>query len=308
MYLCYVDESGTSDVPGNTSHFILAGLCIPIDQWKRCDADIDTIKAKYALRDQEVHIAWLLRAYLEQSRIAGFAALTYQQRRTEVQMLRRAELLRLQSRNLSKQYRQVRKNYRETEAYIHLTVDERRALASELAACIAGWPFARLFAECIDKVYFDPVITGRSIPEQSLEQLVSRFQLYLKSVATGTSATFGMLIHDNNATVARRHTDLMKTYHRSGTLWTDIDNIAETPLFVDSQLTGMVQVADLCAYSLRRYLENNETVLFDQIFKVTDRRGGVAVGVRHYARQPCPCRICAEHRSGQPNKSLELTP
>ena len=30
MYLCYIDESGTSDIPGNTSHFILAGLSLPI--------------------------------------------------------------------------------------------------------------------------------------------------------------------------------------------------------------------------------------------------------------------------------------
>ncbi len=29
MFLCYIDESGTSNIPGNTSHFILAGLAIP---------------------------------------------------------------------------------------------------------------------------------------------------------------------------------------------------------------------------------------------------------------------------------------
>ncbi|MXW47489.1 MAG: hypothetical protein F4Z97_02385 [Gammaproteobacteria bacterium] len=26
MYLCYVDESGTLDIPDNTSHFVLAAL------------------------------------------------------------------------------------------------------------------------------------------------------------------------------------------------------------------------------------------------------------------------------------------
>jgi len=26
MILCYVDESGTPDIPGNTSHYILTGL------------------------------------------------------------------------------------------------------------------------------------------------------------------------------------------------------------------------------------------------------------------------------------------
>ena len=33
MYLCYIDESGTSDIPGNTSHLILAGLSLPIWHW-----------------------------------------------------------------------------------------------------------------------------------------------------------------------------------------------------------------------------------------------------------------------------------
>jgi hypothetical protein len=37
MYLCYIDESGTSVVPGNTSHFVLAGLSIPIVQWNGGD-------------------------------------------------------------------------------------------------------------------------------------------------------------------------------------------------------------------------------------------------------------------------------
>ena len=30
----------------------------------------------------------------------------------------------------------------------------------------------------------------------------------------------------------------------------------------------MIQIADLCAYSIRRYLENNESDFFDLIFQV----------------------------------------
>jgi hypothetical protein len=37
MHFCYVDESGTSNIPGNTSHFVLAGLSIPIELWQNCD-------------------------------------------------------------------------------------------------------------------------------------------------------------------------------------------------------------------------------------------------------------------------------
>ena len=54
----------------------------------------------------------------------------------------------------------------------------------------------------------------------------------------------------------------------------------ETPLFVGSELTGMVQVAYLCGYAHRRYLENGEEELFDLVFQRADRKGDIAVGVR----------------------------
>jgi hypothetical protein len=118
----------------------------------------------------------------------------------------------------------------------------------------------------------------------------------LKNTGTIEKAQFpGLLIHDNNDTIAKRHTELMKSYHRQGTLWTEIANIIETPLFVNSELTSMVQVADLCAYSLRRYLENSETELFDLVFQRADRIGATAVGVRHFTKQPCKCAICVAH-------------
>ncbi len=53
MYLCYIDESGTSQVPGNTSHFVLAGLSIPIEYWKKCDRAVAKIKKSINLRMQK---------------------------------------------------------------------------------------------------------------------------------------------------------------------------------------------------------------------------------------------------------------
>jgi len=64
----------------------------------------------------------------------------------------------------------------------------------------------------------------------------------------------------------------------------------------DRELTGMVQIADLCSYALRRYLENNETEVFDKVFQRADRRAGLTVGVRHFTDRSCACKICREHR------------
>lgn len=296
MYLCYVDESGTADLPGNTSHYVLAGLSIPIEQWKACDQEIEVVKNRYNLRGEEIHIAWLLRPYLEQSKIPNFAALDHTSRKSHVGSLRKAELLKLQNARKPQLYKQTRKNFRETDAYAHLTFDERRRFVLELAQRVAKWGFARLFAECIDKVHFDPAVARKTVAEQGFEQIVSRFETFLQVVGKGAkSQLFGLLIHDNNETFAKRHTDLMKRYHEAGTLWTQIKNIIETPLFVDSELTGMVQIADLCAYALRRYLEKNEDLLFDHIFNRADRKDAIVVGIRHFTKQPCGCKICLAH-------------
>lgn len=301
MYLCYVDESGTSDIPGNTSHFVLAGLSIPIWYWKDCDREIEAIKKKYALDDSEIHIAWILRPYLEQSRIANFEALDYRQRRSQVVSLRNTELLRLQRAGNPRLYKQTKKNFRKSESYIHLSYAERQNLIGETAQCISQWGFARLFAECIDKIHFNPSRTPQTIDEQSFEQIVSRFEQYLQVIGKGNpNLSCGLLIHDNNETIAKKHTDLMKLFHQRGTLWTRIKSIIETPLFVDSQLTSMVQVADVCAYALRRYLENSEEEVFDLIFQRADRKDGIVVGVRHFTNPSCACKICAAHRKATP--------
>jgi hypothetical protein len=63
-----------------------------------------------------------------------------------------------------------------------------------------------------------------------------------------------------------QNTSLMRRFHKRGTLWTRIQRLIETPLFVDSSLTSLVQIADLCGYALRRYLENGERDLFERIF------------------------------------------
>lgn len=162
---------------------------------------------------------------------------------------------------------------------------------------MAAWGYARLFAECVDKLHFDQARAGCTVDEQAFEQVVSRFEQFLVNTEeVGAQKNFGLLVHDNNQTVARKHTQLMRVFHRKGTLWTKVNRLIETPLFVDSGLTGMVQVADLCAYALRRYLENNETDLFGRLFVRADRTRGTVVGIRHYTAMTCSCDICRAHR------------
>ena len=222
--------------------------------------------------------------------------MTQAQRRSHTQSARKAELLRLQRVN-NKGYKQTRKDYRKTDGYIHLTHDERRQAVKDLAGCISQWGAARLFAECIDKVHFDPVRANMTVDEQAFEQVVSRFEQFLQN----TQHVYGLLIHDNNETVAKKHTNMMKRFFQSGTLWTRVQHIIETPMFVDSELTSMVQMADICSYALRRYLENDETELFDLVFQRAHTVNMIAVGVRHFTKAGCACKVCSSHRLTAPS-------
>lgn len=300
MYICYIDESGTPEVPGTTSHFILAGLSIPIDQWRNCDREISQVLGRFGLENEELHTAWLTRKYLEQTRIPGFETMDWASRRSAVDRARTIHLLTLQRKQNSSAYKQAKKNYAHSRAYTHLTFGERMQAITAVADSVASWGHARLFAECIDKTHFDQNRTPRSIGEQAFEQVISRFQQYLSFVAGGAGtpgqSALALLVHDNNQNVAKKHTDLMRQFHKNGTLWTSVDNIIETPLFVDSSLTRMVQLADLCAYALRRYVENGEVDLFRKVFARADRAKGKTVGVRHFAGLSCQCEICVSHR------------
>ncbi len=167
----------------------------------------------------------------------------------------------------------------------------------DVANVVASWSDARLFAECIDNQFFDPAraYPRRSANEQAFEQVVSRFEQYLQNLSTAARPAYGLVAHDNNQTVARRHTQMMRDFHADGTFWTNVRHIIETPMFVDSELTRMIQIADLCAYALRRYVEKGETELFEPIFTRADRFRGLAVGVRHYSPNSCDCTICRKH-------------
>ncbi len=296
MYVCYIDESGTSALPGNSSHFVLAGLSIPIWHWRGADVEISKALAQHELGAAEIHTAWMVRPIREQKQIQNFDQMDYAARRSAVQRLRAAELLRLQQSRDLRPYYQAKKNQNHTNAYIHLTHAERMAALQHIADIVGGWGFARLFAEAINKLHFDPIRAGRSIDEQAFEQVVSRFHHYLSRTEQPNQRNYGLLVHDNNQTVAKKHTDLMRNFHMQGTLWTQVDRIIETPLFVDSALTRIVQLADLCSYSIRRFVEKNETDLFRRIFPRADRMGAAAVGVRHYTSPGCGCEICAAHR------------
>jgi hypothetical protein len=250
--MCYLDESGVPESTG-TSHFVLVGLAIPAEQWKVFDRQVSVCKDSFGLREAEIHAAWMARRYVEQEQIANFASMSRAARRTAVLEKRDEALIRVSARRNTAVLKEKKKNYHKTESYIHLTLDERLQALFDLATIVGGWNSARLFAEAIDKSAVYCSTGHRYTPfEFAFRELVQRYEYFLRHRGNAINQTLiGMLVQDNNETMARRLTEMMRRFHDTGTGWVDIDHIIETPLFVDSHLTSMVQMADLCGYATR---------------------------------------------------------
>ncbi len=243
------------------------------------------------LADIEIHTGWMMRRYLEQERIPDFEKLSSEDRKKAVKIERDKDLIRIAGLKTEKQLREAKKNYKKTELYAHLTRSERIEFLKELCDLIGAWGESRLFAYAIYK----EALKGRShrfTPyEHAFFQVLWKFERFLRDESTGK---MGLLVHDNNETVSKRITEMMYAFHKHGTLFGKIQKIIETPLFVDSSLTGMVQIADLCAYAIRRFCENGETELFNRIHPRVHRKGFKVLGLTHYTgkKSSCSCKIC----------------
>lgn len=277
MRICYLDESGVPELTGGTSHFVLLGLAIPAETWRIKDAEISLIKQRFGLERAEVHTGWMARRYLEQERIPGFDELGIADRRAAVNKERLAFLVKKATRLGEKSVREDRKNFKKTEPYVHLTRGERLEVLKQIAQRVGAWNDCYLFGECTDKRTFGGRLPRIPPFEEAFTQVVTRFHRFLEHLPT---PEHGMFVQDKNDTMAKRLTELMRIFHRQGTRWGDLPLFVETPLFVDSMLTSMVQVADVCAYAARRFCEKGEIDLFNLIYGRINVAGGRLVGMR----------------------------
>jgi hypothetical protein len=292
MHALYVDESGTPEDEPGVDHFVLAGLAIPLASWRTHDAQLGALLLARRLSGVELHVAWMARRYPEQERIRDFDKLDEAQRRAAVTVERGKDLAKASLKGEAA-VRGLKKNYEKTKAYIHLSHAERLDALRAVADALGSWNDARLFADAQKKSVIKPKHRAQA-REFALEQVTTRFSTYLRRFAPGS---LGIVIHDQHQAESTKLTLIFRRWHKEGTAYFRIPNIAETPLFVDSALTAMVQLADLVAYATRRFFDKGETDLFDRIYGRFDRSAeNQLVGLRHYtATSPCGCRVCRDH-------------
>jgi len=153
---------------------------------------------------------------------------------------------------------------------------------------------ARAFACAVHKASYP----GRDPVELAFEDLCSRFDRYLFRLRTQGDRQRGILILDDSAheTTLQR---MAREFRTLGTRWGVLHNLAETPLFVDSRVSRLVQVADHLAYAVFRRYNAGDTKYFDVIASKFDSCDGIVHGLVHKTNvdPTCMCPACISRRA-----------
>jgi hypothetical protein len=177
-----------------------------------------------------------------------------------------------------KQWRRITKDVR-FECY-------RRALVS-----LGSSTRLRLFGAAIHKGAISP----EDPMEYAFEQLVNRFDRFLTRLHRTNDTQRGLIVLDKSSYETSLQ-GLAREFRIDGHRWGQLHNISETPLFVDSRATRMIQYTDLIAYALRQYYERGVATHFDCISHLFDAEGGIVHGLVHYtpSGSGCNCLICRQ--------------
>lgn len=155
-----------------------------------------------------------------------------------------------------------------------------------------------LFAVAMHKDSFpgaDPI-------QKTCEEMAGHFDAYLARQETrqpGAEKERGLMIFDQTNHESTLHA-LLTEYRTTGASWGKIKHLAEIPMFTDSKLTRMLQLADFVAYAVFRRYEHGDSSFLDRIINKFDQSGGRLHGLVHLVSNyhECFCPACSTRRVG----------
>lgn len=179
--------------------------------------------------------------------------------------------------------------------------DARGLLKSVLSVVSASYNRACLFACAVHKRSFpnvDPVALA-------FEDLCQRFDVFLARKRQSGDQQRGMLVLDNT-THETSLRELSREFRKTGTRWGSVRNIADTPFFVDSKASRLVQIADHVAYSVFRRYNAGDAQYMDIVAHRFHEVDGVIHGLchKHGERFACTCPACLSRRLSRTSPEL----
>jgi hypothetical protein len=183
---------------------------------------------------------------------------------------------------------------RREDPWKNLSIDEARGVLKSLLKVVGGsYRTTRLFACAIHK----KSLRGRDPVEMAFEDLCKRFDFFLDRLRADGDPQRGLIVLDKTT----RETSLQKLskeFRKVGTRWGALKNIADTPFFVDSKASRMVQIADHVAYAVFRRYNSGDAQYMDLIAHRFDAVDGIIHGLahKHADTAACTCPGCLSRR------------
>lgn len=303
MFLLYTDASGTPEKSDpNSKLYTVVGVCIHEGTWFALEKRLRNLKCRYEYQGEplELHAKYLCAQLRDQESITDFESMDFDVRRQAAEAFWKERV----GREANTEKRREREaKYRSFKPYIHLSRRDRSNLFEEALDLIGSHDGIRLFGEVIDKDWFFQERDATDIVQSAFEQIVSRFDAFLQwhNRTLDSGIDNGLLLMDKEPTYEQHISRIFSHYRTNGHPWGKLRHVLESPFFVDSATVSTIQVADLCAYALRRYVERlgnanpYEQANFARIFHKFDRSSARLHGLRHYCKPgSCACRICQE--------------
>jgi len=154
-----------------------------------------------------------------------------------------------------------------------------------------------IFAVVMEKASFagiDPVT-------KTCEELAGHFDAFLEYLETRPGSQNdkerGLMVFDESNHEKTLHA-LIEQYRNTGASFGRVRHLAEIPMFTDSRLTRMLQIADLIAYAAFRRYEHGDSKYLDIILHKFHQSGGKLHSLMHLNRNydNCFCPACMSRR------------
>jgi len=156
---------------------------------------------------------------------------------------------------------------------------------------------AKAFACAVHKASFP----GQDPMELAFEDICSRFDIYLRRLRGAGEQQRGLLILDESTHETTLQA-MARNFRTLGTRWGVIRSLADTPFFVNSRASRVVQLADHVAYAVFRRYNAHDAQYFDVMASKLDCVDGVVHGLVHKRlnNPNCMCVACLSRRGRRP--------
>jgi hypothetical protein len=177
--------------------------------------------------------------------------------------------------------------------------EKRQAVLDDLCVAIKSVPATKrfLFAAAIEK---SKNLWGEVAVERATEQICKRFDILLqRHYRDRDDPQRGLIIFSEGRFDARAKL-WVRDFHKKGTKWGAINNLADIPYFAAMRESRLLQAADLVAHATWQLYEKRDKRLISPLLPCFDSQDGVIHGLVHVrddTTRSCDCPACFSRKA-----------